>query len=266
MFGKKTLNLNSSRRGQWLMVTLTFLFILALATFGFGASKKQDISPQEQYRRQQRLEAEKQKIVRLEEGEIYTLVFLGIRSNEEKAESTLTAQSIPDFSEKFGLGNLTVENFLLLPNENGVWQALGGTADEAQVKIALDLAIIAQARRLRLQVISHSNGIQGASEFFRRMGDGFRVTTSLVIAPNSREWSDLAVVVSHSDKATLLTSNKDNRLSTPWVARRSMEMWRGNLKYGYGFSNVAYFQTFQKGHGAQHYLSEYNVGRYKQFP
>lgn len=248
------------------MAVLAFLFVLAPDTLGFGAPKKQDISAQEQNRRQQRLEAEKQKIARLEEGEIYTLVFLGIRSNEEKAESTLTAQAIPDFSGKFGLGNLTVENFSLLPNENGIWQALGGTADEAQVKMALELANTAQASGLRLQVISHSNGIQGASEFFRRMGDGFRVSTALVIAPNSREWSDLAIIVSHSDKATLLTSNKDNRLSTPWVARRSMEMWRGNLKYGYGFSNVAYFQTFQKGHGAQHYLSEYNVGRYKQFP
>jgi hypothetical protein len=229
------------------------------------ARKKQDLSPQEQTRRQQRLEAEKQKIARLPENSFYTLVFLGIRSGEEKAEGTLTAQSIPEFDGMFGLSDLAPANFSLLPNENGIRDALGGRHDELQVKLALELATAALARALRLQVITHSNGIQGGSEFFRRLGNEFRLATSLVIAPNSREWEDLAVIVAQSELATLITSNKDSRLNRPRVAHRSMELWRGNLKYGYGFSHVAYFQTFQKGHGAQHYLSEYHAGRYRQY-
>lgn len=247
---------------QWLVV------LLCLLVFVPGAArtpKKQDLTPQEQTRRQQRLEAEKQKIARLEEGALYTLVFLGIRSGEEKAESTLTAQSIPDFDGRFGLSGLTPESFSLLPNENGIRDALGGRHDELQVKLALELANTALEREFRLQIITHSNGIQGGSEFFRRMGEAFRVATTLVIAPNSREWEDLAVIVAQSNLATLITSNKDHRLNRPRVAHRSMELWRGNLKYGYGFSHVAYFQTFQKGHGAQHYLSEYHAGRYRQY-
>lgn len=249
-------------RALWLFALLC---LFAHTAGGYGAAKKQELSPQEQTRRQQRLTAEKQKIARLSEGETYTLVFLGIRSGEEKAESTLTAQVIPEFAGMFGIGELVAENFSLLPNENGIRQALGGRPDELQVELALELASAAWARALRFQVITHSNGIQGASEFFTRMGEAFRVATTLIIAPNSREWSDLATIISQSDTATLLTSNKDNRLNRPRVAHRTMELWRGNLKYGYGFSHVAYFQTFQKGHGAQHYLSEFKVGRYKQF-
>lgn len=245
-------------------VALMFILV-AFVSGGHSAAKKQELSPQELTRRQLRIDSEKQKIACLSEGEIYTLVFLGIRSGEEKAESTLTAQVIPEFSGMFGITDLAPENYSLLPNENGIRQALGGRPDELQVELALELATAALARALRFQVITHSNGIQGAREFFARMGEAFRVTTSLIIAPNSREWSDLATIVGRSEAATLITSNKDNRLSRPRVAHRSMELWRGNLKYGYGFSNVAYFQTFQKGHGAQHYLSEYKVGRYKQF-
>jgi hypothetical protein len=244
---------------------IALLCVFVFASFGSGAPKKQDLTPQEQTRRRQRLAAEKQKIARLSEGDTYTLVFLGIRSGEAKAESTLTAQVIPEFAGMFGMGELIPEHFSLLPNENGIRDALGGRPDELQVQLAIELATTALAQALRLQVITHSNGIQGASEFFARMGESFRATTTLIIAPNSREWSDLALIVSRSSTATLITSNKDNRLNRPRVARRSMELWRGNLKYGYGFNHVAYFQTFQKGHGAQHYLSEYKDGRYKRF-
>lgn len=246
---------------QWLILICVFV----LAVSAYGVTKKQDLTPQEQTRRRQRLAAEKQKIARLEEGDTYTLVFLGIRSGEEKAESTLTAQVIPEFAGEFGMRKLTTESFSLLPNENGIRDALGGRFDELQVQLAIELATAAWERELRFQVITHSNGIQGASEFFARMGESFQVTTTLIIAPNSREWSDLATIISQSDTATLLTSNKDHRLNRPRVAHRTMELWRGNLKYGYGFNHVAYFQTFQKGHGAQHYLSEYKVGRYKRF-
>jgi hypothetical protein len=244
---------------QWLVLLFVFVAVAS------AAPRKQDLTPQEHTRRQQRLLAEKQKIARLQEGDLYTLVFLGIRSGDEKAESTLTAQAIPEFSGQFGMSELTTETFSLLPNENGIREALGGRPDLLQVELAMELATLALARDLRFQVITHSNGIQGASEFFGRMGESFRVVTSLIIAPNSREWSDLASIISRSGMVTLITSNKDNRLNRPRVAHRTMELWRGNLKYGYGFNHVAYFQTFQKGHGAQHYLSEYKVGRYKQF-
>ncbi|HEX4948101.1 MAG TPA: hypothetical protein VFZ34_15625 [Blastocatellia bacterium] len=244
---------------------LLLLCLCVLVSFGYGAPKKQDLTPQELTRRLQRLALEKQKIARLPEGDTYTLVFLGIRSGEEKAESTLTAQVIPEFAGEFGIGELTTENYSLLPNENGIRDALGGRFDELQVKLALELVTAAAEQELRFQVITHSNGIQGAREFFARLGAAFRVATALIIAPNSREWSDLATIVSQSDTATLITSNKDNRLNRPRVAHRRMELWRGNLKYGYGFNHIAYFQTFQKGHGAQHYLSEYRLGRYKRY-
>lgn len=252
-----------SYRHKSCLTLLLCLFVFI--SLGVAAPKKQDLTPQEQTRRLQRVEAEKQKIAQLEEGDTYTLVFLGIRSGEEKAESTLTAQAIPEFAGVFGMRELIPESFSLLPNENGIRDALGGRPDDLQVKLALELASAALTRELRFQVITHSNGIQGASEFFARMGEAFRVSTTLMIAPNSREWADLATIVAQSDTATLITSNKDSRLNRPRVAHRSMELWRGNLKYGYGFNHVAYFQTFQKGHGAQHYLSEYKVGRYKQF-
>lgn len=261
---KATQNFTKLSYKQGLIALLAGL-VLVSAAFGYGAPTRQDLVGPEHNRRQQRVEAEKEKIAELNEGEMYTLVFLGIRSGAEKAESTLTAQCIPGFSGKFGIGTLEAENFSLLPNENGIWQAFGGVPDEAQVLMAIELATASLTRGLTLQVITHSNGIQGASEFFARMGEEFQVANTLVIAPNSREWSDLAVIVSHSITATLITSNKDNRLSRPRVAHRSMELWRGNLKYGYGFSNIAFLQTFQKAHGAQAYLSEYRAGRYRQF-
>jgi len=57
---------------------------------------------------------------------------------------------------------------------------------------------------------------------------------------------------------TLASSNKDERLSLPGAANIRMEKMVGNLKYGAGFigSNYNYIQTYNKGHGAQHYFKE----------
>jgi hypothetical protein len=61
-----------------------------------------------------------------------------------------------------------------------------------------------------------------------------------------------------SGNYTLVSSNRDERLSTPGAANIRMEKAVGNLKYGAGLNgpNYRYIQTNQTGHGAQHYFRE----------
>jgi len=233
-----------------------------------------DSESEEEQRRKAQLEAQKkaelEKIAKLNEGQTYTVVLLGINSPEP---NTLTAQAVldpanADVLATEGFTGLTAANTSILPNDNGIWEAskLGESANKDQVSMAVELIQAAQEKGLNIQLITHSNGLKSANEILNAVAD-VKLSNSLVIADNTSKVSDLANVASHSSRFTLVGSNKDNRLSTPGAAHLRMEVTVGNLKYKYGFtgSNFAYKQIGKTEHGAQHYFKALRDGPVKVF-
>jgi hypothetical protein len=199
--------------------------------------------------RRERLARELRKIEGLTPGSEYTLAFLGIHSGEGEAERTLTAQALPEYAGRFGLGPMdfgTRGNAALLPNGNWPHRAFLGMVNGAQVRLALTLFAAAHRRGLRLHLIAHSNGVNAAAEFLRRSGAA--VASAVVIGPNTRSAATLRTIELRAAAFTLLTSDFDERLKMAWLGHRPAEYWRSVLPA------ARVVESQQRGHGAQCYL------------
>ena len=198
--------------------------------------------------RLERIAAEIRKIEQLEAGSVYTMAFLGIHSDEWRAEATLTAQALPEYSGRFGLTRMAfgpAGNAGLLPNGNWSHRAFFGMVNGAQVRMALRLATHARARGIRLHLVAHSNGVNAAAEFIRRFAGA--VENTVVIAPNTRSATTLQVLAARVPAFTVLTSDFDERLKMAWLGHRPATYWKSALP-----GHVV--ESQQTGHGAQCYL------------
>lgn len=196
-----------------------------------------------------RLDAETQKIRSLPRGAVYTMAFLGIHSGPSVADTTLTALALPEYSGRFGLGEMDFGaggNGGLLPNDNWRLRAFLGWGNAWQVRMALVLASVASHRGVRLNLIAHSNGVNGAARFLRRW-DGV-VENALVIAPNTRSAATMRTIAARADAFQLLTSDYDERLRQAWLGHRPVAFWKRVLP------EQCVVESQQSGHGAQCYL------------
>jgi RHS repeat-associated protein len=210
------------------------------------------------------LKAELNKIAQLPLGSDYNIALLGIHSPEP---NTPTAQAITDPQNAnvladAGLSDVTPNNTSIIPNDNGIIQAsslpkVGNNINQDQLNMATQLASAAVGAGLNVNLILTSNGVQAGAELFNQV-PGLQASSTLVIAPNTSQLSDLATIGKNSGNFTLVSSNKDERLRLPGAANIRMEKAVGNLKYTTGLNgaNYHYIQTYQKGHGAQHYFRE----------
>jgi RHS repeat-associated protein len=210
------------------------------------------------------LAAEKAKIAQLPEGSDYNIALLGINSpqpNTPTAQAILDPQNAGVLAEA-GLSSVTAANTSILPNDNGAVQAsalpgVGNNVNQAQLNMATQLAQAAIDAKLKVNIIAHSNGNQTAAALFDTVPK-LQAASTIAIAPNTNQLSDLTTMGTRSGNYTLVSSNRDERLSTPGAANIRMEKAVGNLKYGAGLNgpNYRYIQTNQTGHGAQHYFRE----------
>jgi hypothetical protein len=189
-------------------------------------------------------------------GDTFTMVFLGINSGVDSstglARSTLTGDSIGQWSNEFGLGDLNTGasgNTILLPNGNGPADAFFGAANQDQIDTANAIAPLVSGAGLSMDAISHSNGVNGLGAF---AAGNKGIEASVVIAPDTKSTGTMNNIVNGSQSTTIIQSPNDSRLAeTP--AKRSPSFW---AKLFSGNKKVNVQQTDQKGHGAQCYAAE----------
>lgn len=199
--------------------------------------------------RKLRLAREKAKLERLLPGDVFTLAFLGICSGEHCADTTPTARALPRYSGLFGLAPMDFGghgNAALLPNGNWRIQALFGWVNIFQLRMARELAALAVARGLRLQVVTHFNGVNAAAAFLSEFPHW--VETALVIAPNTRSERAVRRIQQAARSFQLLISENDHLLQRAWFGSRAVRFWRDRF-----FDGVV--ASRQLGHGAQSYLA-----------
>lgn len=205
---------------------------------------------------------ESAKIGSLAPGSLYTLAFLGIRSGLDAAEKTRTAQALPGFCETFefkGLDFSATGNASLLPNSNGIRHAFLGMANCRQAQMGAALAEVALRRGLRVQTVTHSNGVNGAAEAVRRLELGTEALERVVvIAPNTAAAAKVRILARAARRFAIVTSAADDRLKWAPFSHLSPMHWAAVVAE---FAAACVVMTAQTEHGAQAYLREVLDGR-----
>jgi RHS repeat-associated protein len=186
----------------------------------------------------------------------FTMVFLGVNSGVDAstglARSTLTGDSIGQWSNEFGLGNLDTSasgNTVLLPNDSNAVSAFIGSANQDQIDTANAIAPLVSDAGLSMDGISHSNGVNALGAV---AAGGVKFDSTVVIAPNTSSTNTMSNIVNASQGTTIISSPNDSRLAeTP--AHKSPPAWQRIFGKD---PKVNVQQTDQKGHGAQCYAAE----------
>jgi RHS repeat-associated protein len=193
-------------------------------------------------------------------GSTYTMFFLGINSGEGNYAQTRTAKQLSTYGDALGLGQLDTGsdgNTALIPNEGGAGAAAVGAADQDQVDTADAIYAEAQKQGLKVQIGTHSNGINAAGKFAANLPEN-SLTNSVVIAPNTASKSKMTSIANASQTTTIITSNRDNRLAmAPVLGRRSVGFWARMFRKN---KKVKVVETKQSCHGVQCYGAEVAQG------
>ena len=135
-----------------------------------------------------------QQINDLNPGDRYTIAFMGVTTDNSLGGDYLTGKNptaVPGYSNQYGLGELNATNTAILSNSNGWINALPGDVDRDQVDTANAIYDAANARGLGIDILTHSNGVNGAGAF----APGKEINTALVVAPNTRSTAAMMNIV-----------------------------------------------------------------------
>jgi len=193
---------------------------------------------------------------KLQRGDTYTLVYLGINSGPEiNYKNTPTAKAVYDFSGMFGMGTMNAGNTIILPNDNAEGDAYFGSINHNQADTGKAILDIAVPKGLAVYIMTHSNGVNGGADSVKGL-PADTLKGALAVAPNTGSADTMNKIVKASAATWIIVSDNDDKLKYAGSGHKSAKEWR---KAFAGSKKVHVIQTFQSGHGAQEYFGHYHV-------
>ena len=203
--------------------------------------------------RKAELAAAQKQIASLQSGDRYTIAFMGITTDGKNYLQGKNRTVVPLYSNNLGLGELNDSNRAILSNRNGYINAMAGHSDIDQIDTANAIYGEAKNAGLTVDVLTHSNGIEGAGAF----APGKHLNTSVVVAPNTRPTQTMQNAVNSSARTSIVVSPRDFALNIPGAANKSPRFWAKLFK---GNKQVTGTQTNQRGHRLRPYRQELEPG------
>lgn len=187
-----------------------------------------------------------------------TLAMLGIHNSPDSDyANNKTPKSLHRFSGRFGMGTIDETNSLVVPNANGVGEAMLSQFNNDQVDTAEAIVMEAQERGIELNLFTHSNGVNGAASLVGVLPANVNFNATVIVAPNTGLTGQVSAIANRSGTTEIVMSNKDKALRAGrmgvlpiGLGSKRSGFWRRAFRKR---QDVHVTETENSGHGAQHY-------------
>lgn len=184
-----------------------------------------------------------------------TILFTGIYTGDtktRKADDLDSRKVLPGFLDCLGIGG---GNILTVPNDNNFIAAMKGAPNKkAAENAANNLIPLLRNKEIKpenIQIVAHSNGVPTARYFLDYIKEKYgssNVGGAILIAPNTKDESDIDRIFASSSQDFLVLSTRDKELNRWGAANLSIgtllrKEWPFALTFQGGHSMRDYKQT-----------------------
>jgi len=184
-----------------------------------------------------------------------TILFTGINTGEtktRKADDLDSRKVLPGVLDCLGIGG---GNILTVPNNNNFIDAMKGSPNKkAAENAANNLIPLLRNKEIKpenIQIVAHSNGVPTARYFLDYIKEKYgssNVGGAILIAPNTKDESDIDRIFAISSQDFLVLSTRDKELNRWGAANLSIgtllrKKWPFTLTFQEGHSMRDYKQT-----------------------